>query len=267
MKNRAAGTFFKMVFVASLAFFAVGFTSGIRDAPEAYAGIRSNTHTNDAPVLPNTDAHDASKANPSIPYFSDLERTSKRKCFALVHCPDGSITCQEYPVQTLTEEDAGASVNGSMAESAVLHVTRSADVLHESAECEACKKMRDEAEANGSTSPCVIEIEGAHASVMDATFEVGEDLDGRSAFIYHCIDGSLEKTSSKVENGAVTTPFEVGKPFVVVIPEDDLGEAPSDAAQENEPPIAVIMAITAIACGLGYTLHKAARRRRTTDQE
>lgn len=240
----------KTMLAVAVVLFAAALTLGLHDAPEAFAKVNSNANTTSSPGA-HIDVQQFPELRGELPYF--ISSLGKRYCFAT---PDPNNPDVPTFEPTLTSDGGnGVEVTGSMAETAVPLATSSADVLHDNASCEACRIIQSGKKAGTFFQPYVIEVEGSHAAIMDATIDVGSDLNGKQARIYHCIDGTLEKTSSTVENGTVTTPFEVDKPFTIIITTEEPSQVVEEPPKEDEPPILVLVAV-AVICLLGFKLYK-----------
>lgn len=223
-----------MATIALLASFFSVLTIGALDASTALAKVKTNPSVDISPQIPPLQDREI-----KLPYFDEQALRPSLAPF------DGATE------ETLVDDATGSSVTGNVFEGSALRVVSGCDggILHDKGSCDACDKMRDAILTAEYLRPYKVDVERYYDRVMIGSFEVGSNFEGRSATVYHCIDGKLERTNPTINDGRIETFLELGKPFAVIVPEDV-----QEIEQDDDKSYFLLLA--AVICVVAYVLYR-----------
>jgi len=207
-----------------------GILSGIMFESEAFA--RVHVSTRNSHKLPPLASVEKPTQTPnidfSLPPIKDTQISQPH-----IEPPEGLEISE-----TLFDEATGISVSGWVAVDASLSMLAVDSALHEESSCEACLDIRKKREETSGTF-CIyrIDIEGMHDLTLDGAFDVGDGFTFKRVSTYHCEDGVLIAASPRIgDNNKLIVSFHPGKPFAIVLPEEEPEDEPEPKDEPEDEP-------------------------------
>ncbi|MDL2235129.1 carbohydrate-binding domain-containing protein [Christensenellaceae bacterium OttesenSCG-928-L17] len=125
--------------------------------------------------------------------------------------PDDPV---RFSPRTRTDAATGVTVSGEMTSGARLTVRER--VLHAEGVCPACDEIRVRQAAGALIVLYDIAVTGGYTGELEVSIPVGEQYNGQTVTILHCVNKKLESVTCTVQNGMATGNFEKLSPFAVV---------------------------------------------------